>query len=108
MRVNEISLQKFTFSYQFQIIIKTDEIILEKIEESVNIEILVYMFLNILKNMIYWKIRHFQFRYYSCCYVTMATLNQDWPRVRFTFSMLADLLPNVDFLISWNPCISML
>lgn len=45
MRVNEISLQKFTFSYQFRIIIKTDEIILEKIEESVNIEILVYMFL---------------------------------------------------------------
>lgn len=43
MRVNEISLQKFTFSYQFWIIIKTDEIILEKIEESVNIEILVYM-----------------------------------------------------------------
>lgn len=43
MRVNEISLQKFTFSYQFRIIIKTDEIILEKIEESVNIEILVYM-----------------------------------------------------------------
>lgn len=65
-----------------------NKIILDKIEESVSIEILVYIFWG---RKTFWKISvigKFEAIFISVTIpvaVTMATLNQYWPRVKFTF-----------------------